>query len=174
MKNRTQKIGNISGSKDIDLKQSSAGGAEQEIGNIEDSERVKIIQEALQQEINNLVELGDWILAAPDGEKKRIVTKLQGIIIREAGDQNIDSHSIDQVVEAHLPESVENTDVGSALRDAASALSLVSGTIAVSMVTNPLLLAVAIPATLAFTGILQKDQLARIYRKAMSLRSSND
>lgn len=172
MTERKQSIGDISRSKDVDLSQSAAKDGEQVIGNIADSERVRIAQEISNAETSDLLELGNWLLSLSHEERLEVATRIREELIREAGDQTVDGRELERVATEDLPDKIRKSQVGEAIRDAASAVSLVSGSVAIGVVTNPLLLAIAVPLALTVTGILQKDQLKALFGKFQGFRRS--
>ncbi len=169
MAKTTQKIGNVVGSKDVNVTQNAKGEAQQEVGIIAKSERIQISQDFLESQSDELLNLGTWLLTLNDKSRADIVPKVRNLLIEETGDISLEATVLEHVANVDLPKEVRQSPVGEAIRDAASAVSLVSGSIAIAAVTNPLLLMITIPTALVVTGVLQKERLKGLYDRILHL-----
>lgn len=166
-----QKIGNIKNSKQVNIFQNTDKDVEQEIGDISDSESVHLTQNA-----NNILSKNDYITYfeyANNINKYfenssivnniKVIEEIKNIILKENKNIIITKSDIEDVSnEIKNSDSTSNQITDHAINSMVTSVSFSSGAIAISQLTDPIQLAIAIPITLAIAGYLEKDKLFEI------------
>jgi hypothetical protein len=162
-----QRIGDVRSSKDVTATQIGAGDGEQEIGTISESERLQLRQIAGDDNaLAQALAIGLGMTAQLHELSKQNAT----LLAREVLDH------VEHIV--GVPITVETVQTAvrkvearegapealrGVVRDLSAALSAISGTLALSQLTDPSAVAVGIPAVLALTGFLAGHRLREIY-----------
>lgn len=162
-----QKVGNIKNSKDITATQIGTGDSEQEIGAISESERLQIRQIAADDEtlVEALVlglDITRRLGQLSDQDKSDLMRDSLQFMERTIG-QPLETG----IIKKSLREVQSQPGVPGALRevfrDLSVVLSAVSGTLAISQLTDATAITVGIPAVLSMTGFLASSKLREIY-----------
>ena len=170
MTGNKQKVGAIRSSKRVAVSQTAEDLADQEVGDIENSEDVNLRQQVAQTFPGAYIHFGEWMAALDQRERAALVPRIREIILSEATDVQISADDLNNAANNTLPSDIGESHVGKLVKDAAAAVSLVAGGLAISAIAEPFLLAFAVPSALVLTGVLQKDRLRGLYDRIIRLR----
>jgi hypothetical protein len=162
-----QKIGDIRNSKDIVATQTGAADAEQEIGSISESERLQLRQIAANDDtLAEALTLGLDITVAlrrlSDDDRIVLRREVAPLIERAVGAQ-VDARTVENALQTIQSQEGVPGALRDVFRDLSVTISAVSGAVALSQLTDPVSVAVGIPAVLAMTGALASSKLNEIY-----------
>lgn len=106
-----------------------------------------------------------------DSERADAASQLQQLLLGEVPDAGVTGSQLQASAELAVEALPAEAPGRSLLNDASAAVGLISGSVAIATLADPYLLAVAVPASLAATGFLQKDKLSKLYGKIRQLLS---
>lgn len=156
----SQKIGPITGSRNIKIDQISDGHTSQTVDGVWSSENVALRQMALEAE--GIIDIASE-LANTVGRLDSVPLKELSAIVQEAigntSIQHVDVVKAQGILSASTSQSQILKDSLTAL---ASACSIVSGGITVAALGSPLAIAVSLPLTVALAGLCDLSVVSRL------------
>lgn len=171
-----QRIGDISGSKDVSVAQVSGvrqevRGDEQEVGSITDSERVRLTQvvsgdENLATALRMAITLAGEARELPEGEAAE-VAQLVVELLNEDLPEPVSIEDIKTSLEVVESRGDVPASLRSAFHDLAATISTVSGSIALWQLADPVAVAIGLPALMGVAGLLAGDKIRAIYGKVV-------
>jgi hypothetical protein len=161
-----QKVGDISNSQRVQIRQDSTSDGSQEIGAVSDSSDVRISQVAgrLAEAEATLREIASLSAHIDPTDTLDAAKVLQAYLTDLAQGAVLSSADLELATRGLSAQS-KSPEVTAAIHDLSAAVSLVGGGIAISQIDNPITLALAVPAVLATAGILEADRLATVYER---------
>jgi len=162
-----QKIGNLKGVKRSVISQvSDSDSVQQEIGDLDDVEDVEVSQVKLKEiDIDRLSKLADILKKKTDTRDEGKIAELYKLI---ADYTPVESISKEQLSEASTilssgTQGVEEID--SVLHSLSTSVGFTAGALAISQISDPLHLAIAVPVTLFCAGYLNRGMLNELSLK---------
>ncbi|HEV7428071.1 MAG TPA: hypothetical protein VGQ46_17070 [Thermoanaerobaculia bacterium] len=165
-----QKVGDITNSQRVQIHQDSTTEGSQEIGAVSGSSDVRISQVAgrladASASLRDIVSLTTQLEPTDTNDASQALQ----VYLTELAHGAVLSSTDLQLTARSLSADSHPSELVNAVRDISAAVSLVSGSIAISQIGNPMTLALAVPAVLAAAGILEADRLTTVYERIKRL-----
>ena len=154
-----QKIGNLKGVKRSVISQvSDSDSVQQEIGDLDDVEDVEVSQVKLKEiDIDRLSKLADILKKKTDTRDEGKIAELYKLIADYTPVESIST------ILSSGTQGVEEID--SVLHSLSTSVGFTAGALAISQISDPLHLAIAVPVTLFCAGYLNRGMLNELSLK---------